>query len=250
MNEISQNLFSSHHATNPLCAPSTAVDSHLVAFNTRHIQPEGTNYSSVSSMLQCLQRTVLEKHSYFAWQEKPSKTKEGALCDERRVHPKSNKSEQFGKLDMLWWKIVKTQVYFLSGSPHRIVLLCGPEAWLPFKANASEITRTRSRLSRWEPAAERAGRGTLLALSPFRACWQVSALQHRHRFLMQQCSKKGSQMLLQWKYPREMKTVWVSTDRTERARGPARPCGCAPTGTRQSGVVPTLHIATLRIMRF
>lgn len=160
MNEISQNLFSSHHATNPVCAPSTAVDSHLVAFNTRHTQPKGTNYSSVSSMLQCLQRTVLEKHSYFAWQEKPSKTKEGALCDERRVHPKSNKSEQFGKLDMLWWKIVKTQVYFLSGSPHRIVLLCGPEAWLPFQTNASEITRTRCRLSRWEPAAERGGRGS------------------------------------------------------------------------------------------
>lgn len=38
-----------------------ATDSHLVIFNTRHIQPEGTNYSSVFNMPQCLQRTVLEK---------------------------------------------------------------------------------------------------------------------------------------------------------------------------------------------
>lgn len=80
MNKISHNLFSSHHTTNPVCAPSTATDSHLVIFNTRHIQPEGTNYSSVFNMLQCLQRTVLEKYSYLAWQKKTFENKgEGSL---------------------------------------------------------------------------------------------------------------------------------------------------------------------------
>lgn len=167
MNKISHNLFSSHHTTNPVCALSTAVDSHLVIFNTRHIQPEGTNYSSVFNMLQCLQRTVLEKHSYFAWQEKPLKTKERALCDESQVHPKTNKRKQFGKLDMLWWKIVKTWVYFLSGTVHQIVFLCNPKAWLALKKkkkpNQFEISQTlypASELSRWEPGAEQRGWGS------------------------------------------------------------------------------------------
>jgi len=93
-----------------VCAPSTAVDSHLVIFNTRHIQPEGTNYSSVFNMLQCLQRTVLEKHSSFAWQGKPLKTKERALCDESQVHPKSNKRKQSGKRDTFGGKMSRHEL--------------------------------------------------------------------------------------------------------------------------------------------
>lgn len=134
MSKINHNLFSSHHTTNPVCAPSTATDSHLVIFNTRHIQPEGTNYSSVFIMLQCLQRTVLEKYSYLAWQKKPLKTKERALCDESQVHPKSNRRKQFEKLDRLWWKIVQTRVHFLSGTVQQIGFLCNPKAWLSLKS--------------------------------------------------------------------------------------------------------------------
>lgn len=168
MNKINHNLFST---TNPVCALSTATDSHLVIFNTRHIQPEGTNYSSVFNMLQCLQRTVLE--SYLAWQKKPLKTKERALCDESQVHPKSNKRKQFGKLDRLWWKIVQTRVHFLSGTVQQIGFLCNPKAWLSLK-NPNQNTKTTvqngqgsvSQFSSWEPRAELLEWGILSLPSP------------------------------------------------------------------------------------
>lgn len=193
----------SHHTTNPVCAPSTATDSHLVIFNTRRIQPEGTNYSSVFIMLQCLQRTVLEKYSYLAWQKKPLKTKERALCDESQVHPKSNRRKQFEKLDRLWWKIVQTRVHFLSGTVQQIGFLCNPKAWLSLKSpnqntkttvqngqgSVSQFWVGNLELSWWNE-------GALLFLLPSSACLKTSAHQERHYFSSEGAGRLGSQMPL------------------------------------------------------
>lgn len=209
MSKINHNLFSSHHTTNPVCAPSTATDSHLVIFNTRHIQPEGTNYSSVFNMLQCLQRTVLEKYSYLAWQKKPLKTKERALCDESQVHPKSNKRKQFGKLDRLWWKIVQTRVHFLSGTVQQIGFLCNPKAWLSLK-NPNQNTKTTaqngpgsiSQFSCWDPELSWWNEGVLLLLLPLSAYLKISAPQERHHALMWKCRRAGISNATEIKIPK------------------------------------------------
>lgn len=95
MNKISHNLFSSHHTTNPVCALSTATDSHLVIFRARHIQPEGTNYSSLFNMLQCLQRAVLEKYTLLG-RKSLRKQRRGLSVINVKFIPKATKEISLG----------------------------------------------------------------------------------------------------------------------------------------------------------
>lgn len=151
MNKISHNLFSSHHTTNPVCALSTAIDSHLVIFRARHIQPEGTNYSSVFSMLQCLQRAVLEKYTYLLSRKSLRKQRRGLSVMKVKFIPKSTKGSSLGSWTCSGGKLSGLKLIFKVALWIEM-FLCTISKYCCLKG--VEISRTRHHAREfyhWEP---------------------------------------------------------------------------------------------------
>lgn len=151
MNKISHNLFSSHHTTNPVCALSTAIDSHLVIFRARHIQPEGTNYSSVFSMLQCLQRAVLEKYTYLLSRKSLRKQRRGLSVMKVKFIPKSTKGSSLGSWTCSGGKLSGLKLIFKVALWIEL-FLCTISKYCCLKG--VEISRTRHHAREfyhWEP---------------------------------------------------------------------------------------------------